>query len=156
VPSRPSISADRAAALILVVGFAAYGAYGHSFESSLGVDYVGPGFFPTVIGILGAVLSGILLLRPEAASEGAERSSLLPELHALVPLGLMLAYVLSLDFLGFPIATLAFLVLAVRYLGCPTWFAAAVFGVAGTAGAILLFHYGLELRLPQGELIRLW
>jgi hypothetical protein len=64
--------------------------------------------------------------------------------------------VLSLDFLGFPIATLAFLVLTVRYLGCPTWLASVAFGVAGTAAAILLFHYGFELRLPQGVLIKLW
>jgi putative tricarboxylic transport membrane protein len=156
VPSRTSISADRVAALILVVGFAAYGVHGHSFESSLGVDYVGPGFFPTVIGIFGVILAGILLVGRQPAREGAEQANPSLELRVLVPLGLMLAYVLSLDYLGFPIATLVFLVLTVRYLGCPTWLAAVAFGVAGTAVAILLFHYGLELRLPQGDLIRLW
>jgi putative tricarboxylic transport membrane protein len=156
VPPGTSISADRVAALILVVGFAAYGVHGHSFESSLGVDYVGPGFFPTAIGIFGVILAGILLVSRQPAREGAEQANPSLELRVLVPLGLMLAYVLSLDFLGFPIATLVFLVLTVRYLGCPTWLAAVVVGVAGTAVAILLFHYGLELRLPQGDLIRLW
>jgi len=156
VPTRPSISADRVAALILVVSFAAYGVHGHSLKSSLGVDVVGPGFFPTAVAILGVALGGVLLFRREAAPAGAGRPSLLPEVRALVPIGLMLAYVLSLDFLGFPIATLAFLTLTVRYLGSPTWLRAVVVGVAGTVAAILLFHYGLALRLPQGDLIRLW
>jgi putative tricarboxylic transport membrane protein len=156
VPTRPWISADRAAALILIVGFAAYGVRGHSLESSLGVDFVGPGFFPTAVGILGVVLAGILLVRREPVREGGERANPSLELRALVPIGLMLAYVLSLDFLGFPIATLAFLVLTVRYLGAPSWLGAAVFGLAGTAAAILLFQYGFSLRLPQGDLIRLW
>jgi hypothetical protein len=156
VPTGSSISADRVAALVLFIGFAAYGVHGHSFQSSLGVDVVGPGFFPTAVGVLGAALSALLLLRREAAPAGAGRPSLLPELRALLPVGLMLAYVLSLDFLGFPIATLAFLVLAGRALGAPTWLSAGILGILGTTVAVLLFHFGLGLRLPQGDLIRLW
>jgi putative tricarboxylic transport membrane protein len=150
------ISADRLVALILIVFFAAYGLHGSSLESSLGVDVVGPDFFPTVIGVLGVALGGLLLVHRHSASEGTARADGGRERSVVLTVGLMLVYVLSLDFLGFPIATLAFLVLAARYLGCPTWLGAVIFGLAGTAAAILLFHYGLAVRLPQGDLIRLW
>ena len=152
--ARQWISADRLVALILIVFFAAYGLRGSALESSLGVDVVGPDFFPTVVGILGVVLGGLLLVHRKSTAEATAEGG--RERGVVLTVGLMLVYVLSLDFLGFPIATLAFLVLAARYLGCPTWLGAAIFGIAGTAAAILLFHYGLAVRLPPGDLIRLW
>jgi hypothetical protein len=69
---------------------------------------------------------------------------------------MMLAYVVSLEYLGFPIASVLFLTVAARFLGCPGWFWAAAFGVLSTAAAVLLFRYGLVLRLPQGVFMKLW
>ena len=63
---------------------------------------------------------------------------------------------LSLDTIGFPIATFVFLTVMIRFLGAPHWWSAAVFAVAGTAVAILIFVYGLDVRLPRGVLLRLW
>jgi len=154
---RNLISADRLAALIMIVGFTAYGIQGSKLESSLGVDVVGPDFYPTVISILGVVLSFFLLIgRKAPPQEDAERLEMAREFGAIIPLAMMLAYILSLDFLGFPIATFVFLTVVVRYLGCPTWLRAIVFGLASTVLAVLLFRYGLVLRLPRGDLIWLW
>jgi putative tricarboxylic transport membrane protein len=154
--ARSRISADRVAALILIVLFSAYGFYGSGLESSLGVDVVGPDFFPKAVAILGVFISGILLIRRPKASESDKRSDSSTELWAFVPIALMLGYVLSLDFLGFPIATFVFLGLSARYLGCPTWIAAMAFGLVSTIAAVLLFRYGLVLRLPKGDLIWFW
>lgn len=155
--SRNLISADRLVALIMIVGFTAYGIKGSKLESSLGVDVVGPDFYPTAISVLGVVLSFFLLIGRKAAVPGdTERPETARELGAIVPLAMMFAYILSLDFLGFPIATFIFLVVAVRYLGCPTWLRSIVFGLASTVLAVLLFRYGLVLRLPRGDLIWFW
>lgn len=153
-----SISADRLTALILIVGFTAYGVHGSALESSLGVDVVGPDFYPKAIAVFGVFLSFLLLIRrpAEMARAAGEQIDRRREFGAMVPLGMMLVYVLSLDFLGFPIATFLFLVVVVRYLGCPSWLGALVFGLLSTVAAVLLFRYGLVLRLPRGDLIWFW
>jgi putative tricarboxylic transport membrane protein len=156
VQVRSGISADRLTALILVVIFAAYGIYGSRLESSLGVDVVGPDFFPEAIAIFGVFISAILLIRRPKFAEAEKKSDLSTEISAFVPIALMLAYVLSLDFLGFPIATFVFLALSARYLGCPNWIGAIAFGLLSTVAAVLLFRYGLVLRLPKGDLIWFW
>jgi putative tricarboxylic transport membrane protein len=151
------ISADRIAALIVIVFFAAYGWKGHRLESTLGVDVVGPGFFPSLIAILGMTTATVLLASRRSAPKSRERAGgAARHLRALLPIGLMLVYVLSLDFLGFPIATIVFLALMIRYLGAPSWLGSVLFALAGTALVLFIFVYLLEVRLPRGDLIRLW
>ena len=154
--ARSGISADRLAALVLIVVFAAYGIYGSQLESSLGVDVVGPDFFPKAIAIFGVFISAVLLIRRPRPAGPGKTSDLSTELSAFVPIVLMLAYVLSLDFLGFPIATFVFLAVSARYLGCPNWIIAIAFALLSTVAAVLLFRYGLVLRLPKGDLIWFW
>jgi putative tricarboxylic transport membrane protein len=156
VEGRPVISADRVTALILIICFAVYGLEGHSLESALGVDVVGPGFFPSSIAILGVAMGAILLFSPAPAAGRKAGEGAAIHLRAVLPIGLMLIYVLSLDTIGFPIATVVFLTVMIRFLGAPNWWSAALFAVAGTALAILIFVYGLEVRLPRGVLFRLW
>jgi hypothetical protein len=155
VEGRPLVSADRITALILIICFAIYGLEGHALQSTLGVDVVGPGFFPSTIAILGIATGAILLFSPASAGKKAGQGAAF-HLRAVMPIGLMLIYVLSLDTIGFPIATIIFLTVMIRFLGAPHWWSAALFAVAGTALAVLIFVYGLEVRLPRGVLIRLW
>ena len=152
---RPVISADRITALILIICFAIYGLEGHTFQSTLGVDVVGPGFFPSSIAILGIATGMILLFTPTVAKKGSGQGASV-HLRAILPIGMMLVYVLSLDTIGFPIATVIFLTVMIRYLGAPNWWSSALFALAGTALAVLIFVYGLEVRLPRGVLLRLW
>jgi hypothetical protein len=149
---RPKIGADRITALILIVCFAVYGLEGHSLQSTLGVDIVGPGFFPSSIAILGIAMGAILLLSPVAPPK-KDKAGTAAHLRAVLPIAFMLVYVLCLNTIGFPIATAIFLTVMIRYLGAKSWWSAALFAVAGSALAMLIFAYGLDVRLPHGVLV---
>jgi hypothetical protein len=149
---RPKISADRITALILIVCFVIYGLEGHALQSTLGVDIVGPGFFPSSIAVLGIAMGAILLLSPVSQPK-TNRISAAAHIRAVLPIVFMLVYVLSLHAIGFPIATTIFLTVMIRYLGAKNLWSAALFAVAGSALAMLIFAYGLDVRLPHGVLV---
>lgn len=146
------LSADRVAALLFLILFAVYGLMGSRIRSALSVDVVGPGFFPTVVGILGAGLALLFLLQPKKRDEAIFE----PDLIALAPIGLLLAYVLSLPIIGFTVATPIFLAIAFKFLGCPGWLRPVVFALIATAVAVFLFAYLLEVRLPTSHIQTWW
>lgn len=147
-----ALSADRVAAILLFIVFAVYGIVGSGIAPALESDIVGPGFFPSIIGTLGAGLALAMLLKSSPESKAAVLDV---DLVALVPAGLLLAYVLALQYAGFPLATVAFLTVTFKYLGCPGWRRSAVYAFLSTAALIGVFHYGLELTLPHSELVRM-
>ena len=146
------LSADRVAALLFLGLFAAYGLMGSRIRSALSVDVVGPGFFPTVIGIFGVGLALVFLLQPKKKGGTVFE----PDLVALAPIGLLLLYVFSLPIIGFTVATPIFLAIAFKFLGCPGWLRPVVFALIGTAVAIFLFSYLLEVRLPTSHMQAWW
>jgi putative tricarboxylic transport membrane protein len=150
-------SADRIAALVFLAVVALYGWEGARFSAALQVDVVGPAFFPKILTVTGLILGVLLLLgrAPDAerSREAAARAG--THLAALAPALLLLAYVLLLEPLGFPLATTVFLAATFRYLGHRGWKGALVFAVVITAVAFGLFHMILEVRLPLGLLARL-
>lgn len=126
----------------------------------------GPGFFPRLVLVALLVLSGVLFLstfRPPAAdAEGgdgapavpgeppAARSRREPVTAALLLLAL-LAYAVSLERLGFLVATPVFLCgLFVWQLGWRNWRRAAVTAVAVAVGVWAVFDLLLEATLPAG------
>jgi putative tricarboxylic transport membrane protein len=148
---RNRLSADRLAALLFLAVFAAYGLAGRRISAALDSDVVGPGFFPSIIAVLGIILALTMLLQPQ---RGGAKPLLRPDAVALAPVLLLLAYALVLEYVGFALATVAFLTVTFRYLGCSGWRRAVIYGVMATAALVALFHYGLDLHLPRGELIR--
>jgi hypothetical protein len=146
------LSADRVAALLFLCLFAAYGLMGSRIRSALSVDVVGPGFFPTAVGILGAVLALLFLFQPKKKEETVFELDLV----ALAPIGMLLFYVASLPIVGFTVATPVFLAVTFKFLGCPGWLRPAVYAVIVTAVAIFLFHYLLEVRLPTSHIQAWW
>jgi len=148
-----ALSADRIAALLFLAVFAAYGIGGSGIRAALDSDIVGPGFFPGIIAVLGAILALALLFQPR---EGEPRPLMNFDPMALAPVALLLFYVLVLEYIGFALATVVFLVAAFKYLGCPGWGRSVLYSIVATAAIIALFRYGLELGLPRGELIRLF
>jgi len=146
------LSADRIAALVFLGVFAVYSFLGSQIRSALSVDVVGPGFFPTAVGILGAGLAIVLLFRRK---EG-EAPLFEPDLVALVPVILLLLYVASLPIFGFRVATPVFLTVAFKFLGCPGWLRAAIYAAISTAVAVFIFNYLLEVRLPTSHLLAWW
>jgi putative tricarboxylic transport membrane protein len=114
---------------------------------------VGPGFFPSIIAVLGVGLALVMLIKP--AAQNGERPVGFDAV-ALAPAVLLLVYVLSLEYLGFSLATVVFLVAAFKYLGCPGWVRPVLYSIVATMVLIGLFHYTLGLMLPRGELLRLF
>jgi hypothetical protein len=147
------LSADRVAALLFLCLFAAYGLMGSRIRSALSVDVVGPGFFPTVVGIFGVGLALVFLLQPGKKKAEAVFE---PDLVALAPIGLLLLYVASLPIIGFTVATPVFLAVAFKFLGCPGWLRPVVFALIATAVAVFLFSYLLGVRLPTSHIQTWW
>jgi putative tricarboxylic transport membrane protein len=147
------LSADRLAALIFLCLFAAYALMGSRIRSALAVDVVGPGFFPTAIGIFGIGLALVFLLQPNR-KEGA--AVFQPDMVSLAPIGMLLLYVFCLPIVGFTVATPVFLAIAFKFLGCPGWLRPVIFAVLSTAAAVFLFGYLLEVRLPTSHIQTWW
>ncbi len=147
------LSADRVAALLFLCLFAAYGLMGSRIRSALAVDVVGPGFFPTMVGIFGACLALFFVLQPRKKKEETVFEL---DLVALAPIGMLLLYVLSLPVVGFRVATPIFLAVAFKFLGCPGWLRPVIYAVLATAVAVFLFAYLLEVRLPTSHIQSWW
>ena len=115
----------------------------------------GPGFFPIWMGIITGVLSLALLAQityTKAAPYG--KNKLLPNreggkriLAILIALAVCLA---MLDFVGFRISLLLFLLFLPPALGVRKWWAVGVFAVAGSFGVFHAFYYWLKVPLPIG------
>lgn len=144
------LGADRIAALLFLAVFSAYGIGARALHASLEADVVGPGFFPGIIAVLGVGLAIAMLVR--SGGDSSERAIDFDPV-ALAPAALLLAYVLSLDYIGFPLATTLFLVAAFRYLGCPGWLRPVIYSVIATAALVGLFHHVLGLMLPRGSVL---
>ena len=153
---RISLSADRTAALLFLLVVGLYGWGGSQLTAALQGDLIGPAFFPRILTVLGLVLGVLLFVqgRPGAAKDASEASG--SDVTALVPAAMLLVYALVLEWLGFPVATVAFLIVAFRYLGHPSWIGAAGYSVVITAAVFALFQYVLDLKLPLGMLSKLY
>jgi putative tricarboxylic transport membrane protein len=140
------LTADRVAALLFLAVVALYGWGSTALSAALQVDVVGPGFFPKILAVFGLVMGLLLLFQREArrkaecgsADSGSAFTSLLPAL-------LLLGYVLALEPVGFPLATLVFLTVTFRYLGHPGWLSASLLSAVVTAVIFGLFFVGLDL-----------
>jgi hypothetical protein len=147
-----ALGADRIAALLFLLVFAAYGLAARGTRASLEADVVGPGFFPGIIAVLGAGLALIMLIRPAVKPD--ERAIEFDAV-ALTPAAILLVYVLSLPYLGFTVSTAVFLLGTFKYLGCPGWVRPIAYSAIATAVLIGLFQHLLGLMLPRGEVLRL-
>lgn len=152
-----SLNADRVAALLFLALFALYGIAGYGIPPALEADVVGPGFFPTIIAVAGVALALIMLFRPHPGGDEARQGRMFDlDLTACVPAVLLLAYVLSLETIGFVTATVLFLAVTFRYLGRLSWARSGFYSVVVTVAVVALFRYGLDLKLPSGNLVRLF
>lgn len=144
------LTADRVAALMFIALALLYGWDAARLTPSLQGDVIGPTFFPRILTVLGIVLGVLLFLQgaPSKAKNAPEGSG--SDLIALVPAAMLLVYVLTLEWLGFPLATALFLVVTFRYLGHPGWLGAAGYSVVITAAVFVLFYFALGLKLPLG------
>jgi hypothetical protein len=123
----------------------------------------GPGLYPMIVGVfllttaLGCLAREILRLgRASARSDAALPAAGAPPGAAYgktVPLmGSMVAYVLALQPLGFPVCICIFLLVAIRIFGFRKWVPALGMAVVLTAVAYVTFVIWLKVPLPLGIL----
>jgi putative tricarboxylic transport membrane protein len=145
---------DRIAALLFLAVVLLYGWGGSRLTAALQGDLIGPAFFPRILTVLGFVLAVLLFVRgaPRKAAEETDKGG--SDITALVPAAMLLGYVLVLERLGFPLATILFLIMAFRYLGHPGWLGAVGYSVSITAVIFALFQYALDIKLPAGILAK--
>lgn len=148
---KTALSPDRIAALLCLAVVLLYGWGGSQLTAALQGDVIGPAFFPRILTVLGLVLGVLLFVqgRPREAKDEPASGS---DMTALVPAAMLLGYALVLEGLGFPVATVLFLISAFRYLGHPSWIGATGYSVVITAAVFALFQYVLDVKLPLGML----
>lgn len=111
--------------LCLTYGYAAFFTMDHLLPPFMQRNPVWPSTFPKVLAVLGMISGMVVLLGLEKPAPGTEK---VPEINyrrlteyklgqALLLLGLMVAYALTLRPLGFLVSTFAFLTLAAGLLG---------------------------------------
>ncbi len=176
---RHRLGADRVIALLCLGVVLLYGWGGSELSTALQGDVIGPALFPAVLTAFGVLLCIVLFINGGPASRAdasgddaagtdatgagaagagaaiapAAASNPDPDLPALVPAGLLLAYVLVFEWLGFMLSTVVFLTVTFRYLGHPRWRSALAYAVVATGVIFLVFHMGLGIKLPPGALI---
>jgi putative tricarboxylic transport membrane protein len=136
-------------AVILVLG-TAYLIEGIRIPPPAIGDPLGPRIFPTVLGVGMLACGVLLLLRPERrAARVLERKLLVP---VLLLAGLLVAYALTLAWLGYPVATFLFMVLAARMMGERSIALSLPIGLGFSIGVYYLFTKFLMIPLPPGVL----
>jgi len=115
-------------------------------EAALIFDSLGPSAFPIIIGVLLAISSVYLILRPDPEPDWPAARRVVEIVLALV---VMLAYTFLLEPLGFVLATAVAASLLSWRLGAPLAIA-GVSGIGIAVGIYVVFHLILGLSLARG------
>ncbi len=121
----------------------------------------GPGFFPLILGLLGAVLSVALLMQlarapadAEAMIDGSPAEDLVPDRGAVFRiLGiivLLAAAFTLLGPLGYRLTALLFMILLLLVLGVRNYVAIAAVSLVLSFGVFHAFYHWLKVPLPIG------
>ena len=139
---------------LLLSAFVIYQA--NTFEQTLiQDDYVGASFFPELLAWMTAGLAlflGWLNFRGKMDDDGRTLADLFPRrmLLAVVGLGLVVAYALLLESLGFILATIALNAALLPLFGVRSSLALALFPVIVSLSVYVVFYKTLIVPLPEG------
>lgn len=145
-------SGEVAAALVTF----AFGAFvvvqGRALEDP-GFDALGPRALPTALGVMIAG-SGLVLLAGAVRGRGDAAAAPAPARWGVLASAvlLLLAYVHGLEWLGFPLATTAFVAACLALLGMRSIWRLVAAGVAVSLVTSLVFGRLLGIDLPAGRL----
>lgn len=122
------------------------------FRATLDEDIVGPATFPRMLTVFALVLCTIYFLRNRRKVEPGEQrgKQAVSELYDMIPVGIMLAYVLVLEEIGFPLATFLFITVIMRFFG-EKWLPAAIYGFGIMVVIFSIFYFGLQAFVPMGR-----
>lgn len=122
----------------------------------------GPGFFPLILALLGAVLAVALIVElmrePKSAADASHAEAaepFMPDSAAMFRMVgiavLLLAAFSALDPLGYRLTALLFISLLLLVLGVRNYVAIAVVALVLSFGVFHSFYYWLKVPLPIGE-----
>lgn len=139
--------------IMLLVGLAYLWATMQVPRKSEGID---ASFVPTILGSLCSFLGVLQLLGAAKLQAAAAKASSVDYDTVGKTLALIVCYVALLNWVGFPIMTVAYL-LAQFYVLTPAdqkprWLLYAAVAVVTSGGVYLLFHNAFDLMLPLGPL----
>jgi hypothetical protein len=115
----------------------------------------GPGFFPLAIGTFGAVTALLWTVAAFRRGPAAAVADPVPPEgwgRVVATAGALLGFCLLLSWIGYPVASLIFVTLLLRWLGAG-WRTALVTGLASAAVSYYLFGVLLGVPLPRGFLL---
>ncbi|HLF48542.1 MAG TPA: tripartite tricarboxylate transporter TctB family protein [Methylomirabilota bacterium] len=146
------------ARLVPLVILAAFGFYlTQAVKLPLGtVAKPGAGFYPVAVAVFACVVALVAgarvflsppAVRPEAPSGGATDPARRRRVAGAV--GALVAFCLTLPWIGYPIAAFGFVSVVLWGLG-GRWQAALLTGALGSAGSYYLFGVLLDVPLPRG------
>ncbi len=121
----------------------------------------GPGFFPLILALLGAVLAVALIVELVRAPHGAADATAAEAIEPFMPDGaatfrivgivvLLLAAFSALDPLGYRLTALLFITLLLLVLGVRNYLTIAVVALVLSFGVFHSFYYWLKVPLPIG------
>ena len=119
-------------------------------ESLIGV--LGPRAFPGFLSIGLLFFGAVLIIRAFGPGEKIEQVELGNVRLFLTITAIMIAYILSLEFLGYIIATVFFLGILFRLLGSRRLSRLSTVAIVTSIVLYIGFHIGLHVSLPQGLL----
>lgn len=138
------------AALVLGVGaLSLYGSLQHSYYTDFGPD---AGFFPFWLGLVETLLGAALVVAVWTGRTPLAKARPLGTRGQILVAGLFIAYVASLDVVGFALATFVFLTIVVGWVERRSWLQASAYGAGLTACLVWLFQWAFRLPLPVGIL----
>ena len=114
----------------------------------------GPGFFPFWLGLLGAVLSVLLIFEVWRQPADKPEDRLTPDVPAirriLATVILLIAATVFLDTLGFRLTALVFMAVLLPAIGARSLIAIPIFSLLGSFGVFHVFYQWLKVPLPIG------
>ncbi|MFN3746733.1 MAG: tripartite tricarboxylate transporter TctB family protein [Hyphomicrobiaceae bacterium] len=121
----------------------------------------GPGFFPLILALIGAVLALVLLAQLLAQTDGADAiadpdatEGLMPDRSAVFRLMgitvLLMAAFAVLDPLGYRLTALLFVTLLLLVMGVRNYLVIAAVALVASFGVFHSFYYWLKVPLPLG------
>ena len=148
---------DSMAAILIAVLCIAYLRGAQGLQSPLVADPLGPSAFPAMLGWSGLILAVAQIVLAWSGRRAADETpdSFRQYVKPLALFGLLIAYAIVVEPVGYLLATVAFVLISLLLLGEPVWRAALV-AVGFSAGFYTLFVKALKINLPAGALFRGW
>ena len=147
-------STDRVTAALLLAFAVAFSAAAIKQYQWWGPGGPGPAFVPFWLGLVMAILALMMLTRSlKQKDPGASwfpRGEGLRDM--LVVLGVTIAFVALLNFLGMVIGTALYLAVLVRYLGKHPWWMTLAIALGAAGFNWLVFVHWLRVPFPEGKI----